>query len=645
MKLRYFVPILVALLAVFTGCNSDDEVRYLGNLKLSSSFVSLSKDGGSTQITLNASDSWSVQADDVPEWLTISPMSGGAGETKLTFAAEPAAGRTAVLRIVCGDNVQEVNVIQGIAEVSNATCAEVIAGADSKTYRVTGVCTAIANTNYGNWYLQDATGQIYIYGTVDASGKYNWASFGIEVGDVVTVQGPKTTYNGTVELVDVTVVKINKSLIKVEEVIYPNPEGSEILPNFLPKEGGEVFVALVNKGETLKVTIPEEYQSWLGISNLNGEYVTFKAAANEGGDRDATVTFGTTQGNKAYSTQLTITQKGAVIAATVAEFLAAEVGTIQYRLTGVISKDYPSDKQGQSFYIKDYTGEVLVYRTDNFKETALEIGDVCSVVGARGAYKDNPQMVNGTVEAVVEIVVEAEIPEVLAAKDGDWFRVTGTIKNIANPTYGNMTITDGTNDLFIYGVYPGYGATGDARKGAVEKYGLKEGDKITVFGEKGTNKGEPQIKNGVYWSHESAGEGGGEGGGEEPSATSVTFTQEQLAAAAAAGAVVKMNDYVSFTNSSDYGTTTVTELRVYADKVLEVKAAEGYVLNKIEFVCTANGDAKQGPGAWGTGAPEGYTFDAEGPNGKWEGTSATVSFTAVKQVRIKEMKVSFAKVD
>ena len=120
-------------------------------------------------------------------------------------------------------------------------------------------------------------------------------------------------------------------------------------------------------------------------------------------------------------------------------------------------------------------------------------------------------------------------------------------------------------------------------------------------------------------------------------------TQEQLAAAAAAGAVVKMNDYVSFTNSSDYGTTTVTELRVYAGKVLEVKAADGYVLNKIEFVCTANGEEKQGPGAWGTGAPTGYTFDAEGPNGKWEGSSATVSFTAEKQVRIKEMKVSFAK--
>ena len=643
MKLKYIFASIVATLALAVGCQKEAD-HYLAELKLSTTYVSLPVAGGSVDVTAIATDA--ITVGETPDWLTVSVATGTGTEGKIRFEAGAGEGRTAEVKLTCAGKTQLVNVIQGLATVSTATCAQVIAGPDAKTYRVTGVISSIANTTYGNWYLKDDTGEVYIYGTLDAKGNTkNFLSLGLEVGDEVTVEGPKTTYNGTVELVDVTVVKINKSLIKVEEALYPNPEGSEILPKFLPKEGGEVFVALVNKGETLKVTIPEEDQAWLGICEINGPYVTFKANANEGGDRETTVTFATTQGNKAYSCQLTIPQKGAVIAATVAEFLAAEIGNTQYRLTGVISKDYPSDKQGQSFYIKDYTGEVLVYRTDNFKESALEIGDVCSVVGKRDAYRETPQMTSGHIEAVVEIVEEAEIPTVLAAEDGKWFRVTGTIKNIANPTYGNMTITDGTNDLFIYGVYPGYGATGDARKGAVEKYGLKEGDTITVFGEKGTNKGEPQIKNGVYWSHESAGEGGGEGGGEEPSTTSVTFTQEQLAAAAAAGAVVKMNDYVSFTNSSDYGTTTVTELRVYADKVLEVKAAEGYVLNKIEFVCTANGDAKQGPGAWGTGAPEGYTFDAEGPNGKWEGTSATVSFTAVKQVRIKEMKVSFAKVD
>lgn len=97
-------------------------------------------------------------------------------------------------------------------QVIEATCAEVIAGQDGDKFRVKGTCVEIVNTTYGNWYLEDATGKIYIYGTLDAEGKTkNFLSLGIEVGDIVTVEGPKTTYKETtVELVDVTVLKIEK---------------------------------------------------------------------------------------------------------------------------------------------------------------------------------------------------------------------------------------------------------------------------------------------------------------------------------------------------------------------------------------------------------------------------------------------------
>ena len=66
----------------------------------------------------------------------------------------------------------------------------------------------ITSTTYGNWYLEDETGEIYIYGTLDAKGgEKNFLSWGLEVGDEITVQGPKTTYYTTVELVNVTVIK------------------------------------------------------------------------------------------------------------------------------------------------------------------------------------------------------------------------------------------------------------------------------------------------------------------------------------------------------------------------------------------------------------------------------------------------------
>lgn len=84
------------------------------------------------------------------------------------------------------------------------------------------------------------------------------------------------------------------------------------------------------------------------------------------------------------------------------------------------------------------------------------------------------------------------------------YLVTGTIKEIKNADYGNMTLKDGDSEIYLYGCYPGYGATDDARKGAVGKLGLKVGDKLTVIATKSTFKGTAQLANGVYYKHESA---------------------------------------------------------------------------------------------------------------------------------------------
>lgn len=111
------------------------------------------------------------------------------------------------------------------------TCADVIAGEDGVTFRIKGECTEIKNTTFGNWMLKDATGEVYIYGTLDAEGKIkNFGSLGIEVGDIVTVEGPKKTYNTTVELVDVTVIAIEKG---------SSPDNPDPQPSGEVKEGDD----------------------------------------------------------------------------------------------------------------------------------------------------------------------------------------------------------------------------------------------------------------------------------------------------------------------------------------------------------------------------------------------------------------------
>ena len=293
---------MAVLAAVFTGCSDDNDPTYFGEIRVSQSYVSLSTSGGSTSINIEATGSWSVSG--APDWLTVSPASG-TGSGTITFSADAAEGRTAEVLISCEGKTQHINVIQGIATVSNATCAEVIAGPDSKTYRVSGTVTAIANTTYGNWYMNDGTGEVYIYGTLDKNGgEKNFLSLGIEVGDEVTVEGPKTTYNGTVELVNVTVVKINKSLIKVDSLAIG---GETVAEAILPLEGGEATAYVSCKGDGINVgDLPE----WLVISAISSNTVTFRAMPNAGGDRNTTVTLKTYNGGKEYTSQFNIAQAG-----------------------------------------------------------------------------------------------------------------------------------------------------------------------------------------------------------------------------------------------------------------------------------------------------------------------------------------------
>ena len=497
MKLKYLFTIFIALLALTTSCDDEETVTLLDEIQVSLSYVSIPVEGGSTSITVTAVDSWTLEND--TEWLIASDTLGNAGETQLTFSADSTLdGRTTEIVIYCAGQTQRINVIQGLSETSLATCAEVIAGPDSKTYRVTGVCTSITNTTYGNWYLEDETGSIYIYGTLDASGaEKNFLSLGLEVGDEITIEGPKTTYGSTIELVNVTVLEINKSLVKVDSVDQAQ----------LPLEGGEFVSYITCEGEGLSVSIPEDAKSWLSISSIQttgtNSVVIFSADANAGGDRETTITFSTMSGTTEYTSQTTLTQAGAIVEVSISDFLEAEVSETQYRLSGVISS-IDNETYG-NLYLEDYSGSTFVYGIEDFADKGLKEGDIITIVGKRSEYNGTPQVAGAVLESAMPVTT-ATIAEVLAKPDDadTYFMVTGQISSIDNETYGNLYLTDGDSEIYLYGCYPGYGASGDDRKDLIATKGLKVGDTLTVMATKGSYNDVAQLSNGIYFSHVSA---------------------------------------------------------------------------------------------------------------------------------------------
>lgn len=119
----------------------------------------------------------------------------GEYETKYTFY------------VVALPKNEEINTPSDAAEVSatteeeparKVTVAEFLAAAeDSTMYELTGVITSVTNTTYGNFYLKDETAEVLIYGLCSPTGaqKY-WAASGAKVGDTITVQTVRTSYNG-----------------------------------------------------------------------------------------------------------------------------------------------------------------------------------------------------------------------------------------------------------------------------------------------------------------------------------------------------------------------------------------------------------------------------------------------------------------
>ena len=640
MKLKNIFTALLAGLTLFTACDKNEDL-YLSEVRVSSSYVAIPIEGGNQEITITANDSWSINLSDKDaKWLTVSPVSGAAGDTKVVFSA--AAGtstNSTTLKLVCAGKTQLINVLQqaGKVELPISKSTEVNASEDGTTWRIKGTVRGIENTTYGNYYIDDEYGSVYVYGTLNNGEAKKFASLGIEAGDIITVQGKRGSYNGNPQLVNVDVIAIEKSLIKIETI---DPADATIA-----KEGGEVKVTLTVKGDGASAVVPEEAKSWLSVSGIQigakETVVTLSAAANAQGDRATEVTFLTTKDGKTYSAVTKITQKGAVIDANIATVLAAEDGLTQYRVSGYVSK--VDDLAAGKIYIKDATGDLYLYKV-SFGEFKVKAGDIITVVGAKGSYNGKGQLVNAAVEAVSPVTdIDLAGFRALADDKTTYYRISGKVAKSTEEntrwdleSYGNFALTDGTTEVYVYGVRTGWGG----EKGKFGTLGIKEGDELTIVCYKTSYKGLVEADGCFYVSHKSGSDSPEQPVDPQP-AESETITMSDCFSADANTELVDGETYtwgslsVKFTkNNTSASNYNVKDggLRFYASDVMTISAEKDIV--KLEFVTYGS---KKGPFTANVGEV------AEGDTVIWTGETKSVELTAVNQIRIKEIKVTYKK--
>lgn len=470
MKLKYILASFVAAAALLVGCTVEEPVSKLVGLEVSEDYVSVAAESQtSATITVTADGSWTASVKD-GDWLSISPANGSAGQTTMTISARDAsAARKAAVYIVMGDKTKIVTVSQlapqGV-DVEPSTCAEVYAG-ENITYRVTGTVTTIANTSYGNWYLNDGTVEgdgLYIYGTFNSKGQYpkdadgGWASFGIEVGDKVTVEGPKSVYQGTVELVDASIIKIEKSLI----------DANLTTATVAPGAGTDTLV-VSSKVQPVLVSVDAD---WIKVSDLtsDGNYLLEYEENVRTADRTATITIKAPGAVKA----VTIKQEGVpATGMTVTEIIAAADDDMVQTLPSTVVVALTT----RGAVVSD--GQNALYAYGN-SAAALKLGDGVRIAGRKTTYNGVPEITDisdvfvdsegNAVEYPTATDITANAAD-YTASEAEYIKLSGTLAVSGN--YYNMTL-DGLDPETKMGsiVYP------------VDALNAKsfDGKKITVTG-------------------------------------------------------------------------------------------------------------------------------------------------------------------
>ena len=177
------------------------------SLNLLSTVLTFDSAGGTEEVSILTNQSWSVRAG--ADWLTVTPPSGSASDAyqKLTVTAQENAAeteRTAELTLTAGEITKLIQVKQ--AGAPRFTIRDFRAKkADATTwYQLTGEIASIENEEYGNFFIFDETGFVYVYGLCEkqmpkGGNDQSFSKLGLKVGDSVTMMTLRSEYNGTIE--------------------------------------------------------------------------------------------------------------------------------------------------------------------------------------------------------------------------------------------------------------------------------------------------------------------------------------------------------------------------------------------------------------------------------------------------------------
>ncbi|MCR4859932.1 MAG: DNA/RNA non-specific endonuclease [Bacteroidales bacterium] len=216
MRNIYRILSLCVLTAVLWACSKENQPGAGGSgsssatptFSLMNSAVTFEGEGGTITVSFKTNQSWTASSDQ--SWVSLEPASGSASDATQSLtvkaSANTGAERSATVTFKAGTLGGTLSVSQkkDPSYVPLTTIAEFKKKSVDKTtwYKITAEIASIANEEYGNLYIYDETGYVYLYGLCEKQVESNDQSFsklGLKAGDSVTIMTLRSEYNGVVE--------------------------------------------------------------------------------------------------------------------------------------------------------------------------------------------------------------------------------------------------------------------------------------------------------------------------------------------------------------------------------------------------------------------------------------------------------------
>ena len=460
----------------FTAC---DELMQMGgenagtpDLSIDTAEMNFEMAGGDQTLVLSSTRSWKVETD--ADWVAVSPASGDAVEAQtvtVSVLENKGLDRTADVKFTIGMISKYLTVNQ--AGPSGSAEDLIVYGNDFDVEKAAQGTSGwpYLDSNANLWDNKKGTGSAAV--TYEFGGKMSVRTSGKPSSDTAGY----SHYAGSG--VNKVFFGAATSILKINNIALGS--GS----NYTLSYGGQKYLQGADSNfsfDEMKVYVSNDAQKWVAVT------MAFPEGADVDGDwnlatGDITLPDGTSTLNIAF-----------VCTASSA-----------YSIDDVLLQ--VSDKAGQTV---DFSAGVAIDGT---------------TPGSGGGNT------GGDTAGKPTTLQKVTVAEFLAAAEGDtWYELTGEIINIEKETYGNFTIKDATDQVYIYGMTNGWVGSNDQ---SFSKIGLKVGDTVTLGTKRGSYNGTPQGGGNpvpAYYISHVAGEGSGDQGEVTPPAGGSAMTVAEVLA-------------------------------------------------------------------------------------------------------------------